>query len=100
MSVRLAFAVQAQVDPDILIVDEALSVGDIRFQNKCFRRFDELRENGCSILFVTHSLGQVDAYCKSAIWLEAGCIKAQGKPASITRAFTNLMIHGLSTPVI
>jgi lipopolysaccharide transport system ATP-binding protein len=97
MSVRLAFAVQAQVDPNILIVDEALSVGDIRFQNKCFRRFDELRKNGCSILFVTHSLSQVDAYCESAIWLEAGCIKAQGKPASLTRAYTNLMVHGLST---
>lgn len=97
MSVRLAFAVQAQVDPDILIVDEALSVGDIRFQNKCFRRFDELRENGCSVLFVTHSLGQIDAFCESTIWLEAGYIKAQGKPASITRAYTNLMVHGLPT---
>ena len=97
MAVRLAFAVQAQVDPNILVVDEALSVGDIRFQTKCFRRFDELRENGCSVLFVTHSLNQVDAFCESVIWLEGGCVQAQGKPASLTRAYTNLMIHGLSS---
>jgi lipopolysaccharide transport system ATP-binding protein len=96
MSVRLAFAVQAQVDPEILIVDEALSVGDIRFQNKCFRRFDELRETGCSVLFVTHSLNQIDAFCDSAIWLEAGTVHGRGKPASLTRAYTNLMIHGLA----
>ena len=59
MFARLAFAVAINVEPDILIVDEALSVGDIFFQNKCFKKFDELKRNGVTILFVSHDIGSV-----------------------------------------
>ena len=74
MMLRLAFAVQAQVDPDILIVDEALAVGDERFQRKCFARLDELRQRGTSILLVTHSTPTIETYCERAMLLERGVV--------------------------
>jgi lipopolysaccharide transport system ATP-binding protein len=66
MTVRLAFAVQSQIEPDILIVDEALSVGDAKFQAKCFDRLRQLKENGTSILLVTHSSEQIVSHCTAA----------------------------------
>ncbi len=72
MYVRLAFAVQACVDPEILVVDEALSVGDIGFQYKCFRRMEELRDRGVTILMVTHSTGSVLQYADRCIVLDGG----------------------------
>ena len=72
MFARLAFAVAINVEPDILIVDEALSVGDIFFQNKCFKKFDELKEKGVTILFVSHDIGSVRQMCSRALWLEHG----------------------------
>lgn len=72
MYVRLAFAVQACVDPDILIVDEALSVGDIGFQYKCFKRMEALREKGVTILMVTHSTGSILEYADRCIVLDGG----------------------------
>ena len=75
MVVRLAFAVQSQIEPDILIVDEALSVGDVKFQAKCFDRLRQLKENGTSILLVTHSSEQVVSHCTAALLLNKGpCI--------------------------
>lgn len=76
MFARLAFAVAINVEPDILIVDEALSVGDIFFQNKCFRKFDELRKKGITILFVSHDIGSVRQMCSRALWLDKGNVKA------------------------
>lgn len=72
MFARLAFAVAINVDPDILIVDEALSVGDLFFQNKCFRKFEELRDRGVTILFVSHDIGSVRQMCSRVLWIEKG----------------------------
>ncbi len=74
MYVRLAFAVQACVDPEILIVDEALSVGDIGFQYKCFKRMEALRKKGVTILMVTHATGSILEYADRCIVLDGGCV--------------------------
>lgn len=75
MFARLAFAVSINVQPDILIVDEALSVGDLFFQNKCFQKFEELKENGVTILFVSHDIASVRQMCSRVLWLDRGCQK-------------------------
>lgn len=72
MFARLAFAVAINVEPDILIVDEALSVGDLFFQNKCFRKFEELRSRGVTILFVSHDISSVRQMCSRVLWIEKG----------------------------
>lgn len=72
MFARLAFAVAINVDPDILIVDEALSVGDIFFQNKCFKKFAELKSKGVTILFVSHDISSVRQMCSRVVWIERG----------------------------
>ncbi len=95
MYVRLAFAVAIHVTPDILIVDEALGVGDIRFQAKCMRAIQEIKENGSAILFVTHSPGQIEALCDRAVWLNDGVLKADGFPKNLMRRYVNFMMHGL-----
>ncbi len=83
MYVRLAFAVASFSDPEILVVDEALSVGDVYFQRKCFRRIDELRQTGCTLLFVTHSTDTLLQLCDRGIVLDAGQLVFDGptKPA-------------------
>lgn len=83
MFARLAFAVSINVEPDILIVDEALSVGDLFFQNKCFRKFDELRQRGTTILFVSHDIGSVRQMCSRVLWLDHGAVKAFGPAQEI-----------------
>lgn len=72
MFARLAFAVAINVEPDILIVDEALSVGDLFFQNKCFKKFEELKEKGVTILFVSHDISSVRQMCSRVLWIEKG----------------------------
>ena len=78
MFARLAFAVAINVEPDILIVDEALSVGDLFFQNKCFRKFDELKAKGVTILFVSHDIASVRQMCSRALWIDHGIQKKFG----------------------
>ena len=78
MFVRLAFAVAINVDPDILIVDEALAVGDVRFQLKCMDKFMEFIEAGKTILFVTHDINSVKRFCNRAIWLNQGKLILDG----------------------
>ena len=97
MLVRLAFAVQAHVDPEVLIVDEALSVGDVRFTLKCVRRLRELRERGTSVLFVSHDLSSVVNFCDRAIWMAEGEIRMIGDPKSVTLAYYNHMTYGDSS---
>ena len=87
MYVRLAFAVAINTDPDILIVDEALAVGDIRFQRKCYRRFAELQKAGKTILFVTHSVDLVQAHCSNAIYLKSGRIASEGDPKHVIQGY-------------
>ncbi len=89
MYVRLAFAAAINVDPDILIVDEALSVGDIRFQRKCFRQFEEFKRQGKTILFVTHSPELVRAHCSRAMFLNDGRVQAIGEPREVVHAYLN-----------
>ena len=87
MYVRLAFATAINTDPDILIVDEALAVGDIRFQRKCFRRFQEMQEAGKTILFVTHAVDLVQAHCSRAIYLKAGRVSSLGTPKVVIQDY-------------
>lgn len=91
MTLRLAFAVQSQIDPDILIVDEALAVGDAKFQARCFRRLTDLRENGTSILLVTHSSEQVIRNCSRAILLDEGQVVEHGEPKRIINVYQDLL---------
>ncbi len=79
MFARLAFSVAINVDPDILIVDEALSVGDFAFQYKCFMKFKQLKESGKTILFVTHGMQEIIKYCDRAIYLRNGILRMDGK---------------------
>lgn len=87
MAVRLAFAVQAQIDPEVLIVDEALAVGDAKFQAKCFERIKQLKSNGTSILLVTHSTEQIVTHCSRAILMDTGRLIEQGDPKKITHLY-------------
>lgn len=91
MTVRLAFAVQAMVDPDILIVDEALAVGDERFQRKCFQRLEELKKNGTSILFVSHAGQQIIELCDRALLLERGRRLLLSDPLTVVRAYQQIL---------
>lgn len=91
MTVRLAFAVQSQIDPDILIVDEALSVGDAKFQAKCFERLRQLKDNGTSILLVTHSSEQIVTHCTKAILLNKGLQLESGKPKQVVNRYLDLL---------
>jgi lipopolysaccharide transport system ATP-binding protein len=91
MVVRLAFAVQAQTSPDILIVDEALAVGDAKFQAKCFARLKDLKEQGTSILLVTHSSEQVVSHCSRAILLDEGRMLDIGEPRRIVNRYLDIL---------
>lgn len=91
MMVRLAFAVQAQIDPDVLIVDEALAVGDAKFQAKCFARLRQLKNNGTSILFVSHATEQIITHCDKAILLNDGVIVDNGAPKNIINKYLDLL---------
>ncbi|MFZ5654639.1 MAG: ABC transporter ATP-binding protein [Pseudomonadota bacterium] len=92
MYVRLAFAVASSIDPDILIVDEALAVGDVQFQTKCFRRFEELVGRGRTVLLVTHSTEQVVRHCSRALLLEGGRLIADGEPRTVANRYLDLML--------
>lgn len=98
MYVRLAFAVAIYTEPDVLIIDEALSVGDIRFQMKCLERIEALRSRGATILFVSHSLEQVKRFCQTAIWMEGGRIKLSGEASFVADRFRDHEI-GSGEPV-
>ena len=92
MFARLAFSVAISVDPDILIVDEALSVGDVFFQNKCYRRFEEFRKKGKTILFVTHEMGSVVKYCDRCVLLNKGKKVAEGTPHEMVDLYKKIMV--------
>jgi len=87
MLIRLAFAVSVNIDPEILIVDEALAVGDAAFQFKCLRRLERLIENGTTLLFVSHDLGMVKAFCERAIYLTGGAMRAAGTSGEIAELY-------------
>jgi ABC-type polysaccharide/polyol phosphate transport system ATPase subunit len=87
MYMRLGFAVAINVDPDVLIVDEVLAVGDEAFAHKCFDKLAEFRRRGRTVLLVTHSLDLVTRLCDEALWLDAGVIREQGDPKRIVDAY-------------
>ncbi|MGO4566520.1 ABC transporter ATP-binding protein [Rhizobium sp. 2YAF20] len=91
MVVRLAFAVQAMIDPDILVVDEALAVGDEKFQRKCFARLEELKANGTSILFVSHSAASIIELCDRALLLDHGSRLMYREPEAAVRAYQKML---------
>jgi ABC-type polysaccharide/polyol phosphate transport system ATPase subunit len=91
MFVRVAFAAAIHVDPDILVVDEALAVGDAKFQRKCLLQIEKIRANGAAILFVSHSLETITSLCNRAIILENGTLVADGEPKPIAEKYLNLL---------
>ena len=93
MFVRLAFAVAINIDPEILIVDEALSVGDVFFQAKCYRKFEEFKKQGRTILFVSHDLGSITKYCDRAILLNKGQKIYEGTPKEAVDIYKKVLVH-------
>ncbi len=93
MFVRLAFAVAINIEPEILIVDEALSVGDVFFQNKCFHKFEEFKEMGKTILFVSHDLSSISKYCDRVILLNQGVKLAEGLPQEMVDLYKKVMVN-------
>jgi ABC-type polysaccharide/polyol phosphate transport system ATPase subunit len=91
MHTRLAFAVATEVDPQVLIIDEILSVGDAGFQQKSFARIQDFRQAGKTILFVSHSMPMITTYCDRAVLLEKGSILADGDPTEVAELYTNLL---------
>ncbi len=87
MYIRLGFAVAINVDPDVLLVDEVLAVGDEGFTHKCLDKFAEFRRRGKTILLVTHGLGFVERFCDDAVWLDAGAARALGDPKRVIGAY-------------
>lgn len=96
MFVRLAFSVAVNVDPEVLIVDEALAVGDIAFQAKCFRKMEEFRAKGVTILFVSHDLGTVVQLCDRAVLLERGQVRALGPAKEVVDEFRRVSAEAVS----
>ena len=91
MFVRLAFALAINVEPEILIVDEALSVGDVFFQSKCYRRMEEIRKSGTTILMVTHDMGSIIKYCDRVVLLNRGEFIAEGKPGRVVDMYKKIL---------
>lgn len=89
MYVRLGFSVAIHVEPDILVVDEVLAVGDAAFQAQCFERFKRLKDIGTTIVLVTHDISAVRALCDEVVWLEKGIIKLTGDAVTVTDAYHN-----------
>ena len=87
MYMRLGFAVAIHVDPDVLLVDEVLAVGDEAFTHKCLDKFAEFRRRGRTVLLVTHSLDLVSRFCDEALWLDSGVVRAQGDPRRVIDAY-------------
>jgi ABC-type polysaccharide/polyol phosphate transport system ATPase subunit len=93
MYMRLGFAVAIHVDPDVLLVDEVLAVGDEGFTHKCLDKFSEFRRRGRTILLVTHSLSLVERFCDDALWLDDGQAKAHGDPKRVVGAYLTAVEH-------
>src|SRR2546428_4891501 len=97
MYMRLGFAVAIHVDPDVLLVDEVLAVGDEGFTHKCLDKFSEFRRRGKTILLVSHSLGLVERFCDEAVWLDSGVARAHGDPKRVVGAYLTKVEEGEET---
>ena len=92
MFARLAFAVAINIEPEILIVDEALSVGDVFFQNKCYKKFEELRAKNITVIFVSHDIGTVKQLCSRVLWIEKGIQQMVGDSAEVCNEYSNCIL--------
>lgn len=95
MFVRLAFAVAINIEPEILIVDEALSVGDVFFQAKCYKKFEDFKAEGKTILFVSHDLGSIGKYCDRVILLNKGTKLSEGDPKEVIDIYKKVLVNQL-----
>lgn len=93
MFARLAFAMAINVEPDILIVDEALSVGDIYFQSRCFKKMDEIKQSGSTILLVTHDMSSVVKYCDKVVLLNHGKVVKEGNPKNMVDIYKKILVN-------
>ena len=93
MRARLGFAIATMVQPDILIVDEILSVGDIRFRQKCETRMSEMLTHGTTLIYVSHSLSEVRRLCKNVVWIEKGDIRMVGDAEEVCKKYETFMSH-------
>ncbi len=98
MFVRLAFAVAINIDPEILIVDEALSVGDVFFQAKCYKKFEDFKKMGKTIIFVSHDLNSISKYCDRVILLNKGDKLAEGEPKEMVNLYKKLLVGLADSP--
>ena len=87
MMARLAFSIASVVQPEILIVDEILAVGDVAFQEKSFNRMKELMSGGATVLFVSHDLDKIEEMCDEVIWLDKGKVVMKGKTRKVCEAY-------------
>lgn len=92
MMMRLAFSVTVHTDPQILLVDEFLSVGDLSFQTKCLNRIAEMKDQGCAIVLISHDVSQVERLCDRALWLKHGTVVAYGEPTVVAGQYTTQML--------
>ena len=99
MHVRLAFSVAAHLEPEILLVDEALAVGDASFQKKCMQRMGTVAKEGRTVLFVSHNMTAVQSLCRWAIWLEEGAIKESGPADHVTLTYLRMLSSTLREQV-
>lgn len=97
MHLRLAFAVAAHLEPDILVVDEVLAVGDAEFQEKCLRRMESVEREGRTVVFVSHNLGAVRNLCQRTVWLERGRVQRTGATTDVIEAYIRAQRHGEGT---
>jgi ABC-2 type transport system ATP-binding protein len=100
MYMRLAFAVATEVDPDILVMDEVLAVGDLEFQAKCFDRLRRFRESGKTILIVTHTMTQIKEICSRVVYLDHGRIIIDGNPAEVVEQYQRSALSPVEEPVL
>ena len=100
MYARLAFSVAVHVNPDILLLDEVLAVGDERFSEKSKQRMDRFKKEGKTILFVSHGLDKVAEWCHEAVWLEGGQVRARGPAEAVVGEYRESCVvdGGLGTP--
>lgn len=93
MTARLAFSIATVVEPEILIVDEILSVGDIAFQQKSQAKMQSMIGGGTTVLFVSHSLAQIEEICNKVVWLENGCVKKIGEPKTVCAEYADYVLR-------
>lgn len=93
MYVRLAFSIAAHVEPDILVVDEVLAVGDKEFRDKCLGKMEDVAESGRTVIFVSHNMHSVTSLCQNVVWMDHGAIKQVGETTEIVSAYENSIIH-------